>query len=97
MKIHERYIQVLISTVKTLSFQTYHLDKQCKLRSACSSGISLIRVYTVVIPSGNCCRIAITGQKVGQRPVVLAGTGWKLFHFLGHFLTLTGFCQELNR
>ena len=69
-----RTIQVRTSTVKTLSFWTDHLDKQCKLRSACSLGIGLIRVYAVSILSTH-YRTAITGQ----RPAVLAaGTGWKL-------------------
>ena len=49
------------STVKTLSFWTVHPDKQCKLRSACSLGIGVIRVYTVAIPSVHCRRIAMTG------------------------------------
>ena len=74
-----RAIQVRTSTVKALSFRTYHLDKQCKLRSVCSLGIGLIRVYIVAIPSAHCCRTAIT---VGQGPAVLAaGKGWKLFDF----------------
>ena len=38
-----------------------HPDKQGKLRLACSLGIGVIRVYTVVIPSVHCRRIAITG------------------------------------
>ena len=49
-----------------------------KLRSACSLGNGLIRVYPVAIPSAHCCTIAITGQG----PAVLAaGAGWKLFDF----------------
>ena len=50
------------STVKNLSFWTVYLDKQCKLRSACSLGIGVIRVYTVAIPSVHCRRITITGS-----------------------------------
>ena len=74
-----RAIQVRISIVKALSFRTYHLDKQCKLRSVCSLGIGLIRVYIVAIPSAHCCRTAIT---VGQGLAVLAAcTGSKLFDF----------------
>ena len=49
------------STVKTLSFLTVHPDKQWKLRSACSLGIAVIRVYIVAFPSVHCRRIAITG------------------------------------
>ena len=49
------------STVKSLSFWTVHPDKQCKLRSAGSIGISVIRVYTLAILSVHCRRIAITG------------------------------------
>ena len=36
--------------------------QMCKLISACSLGIGLIRVYTVAVPSVQCCRTAITGQ-----------------------------------
>ena len=49
------------STVKTLSFFTVYPDKRCKLRSACSLGIGVIRVYTVAIPSVHSRRIAIAG------------------------------------
>ena len=55
-------IQVRTSTVKTLGFLTGHLDKKCKLRTACTSGIGLIRVYTGAIPSAYCCRTAIIAE-----------------------------------
>ena len=42
------------NTVKTLSFRTDHIDKPCKLRSACSFGIGVIRVYKVAIPDAHC-------------------------------------------
>ena len=57
-----RAIQIRTSTIKTRSFLTDHLEKLCKLRSACSIGISLIRVYTVAIPSAYCCKTTIPGQ-----------------------------------
>ena len=50
--------QVIISTVKTKSFQKDHLDKV-------GTEISLLFrnwVYTVAIPSAHCCRTAITDQ-----------------------------------
>ena len=48
-EIHER-----TSTGKILNFWTDCLDKQCKLKSACSLGMRLIRVYTVDIPFAHC-------------------------------------------
>ena len=89
-----RDIQVRISTLKTFSFRTDHLDRQCKLKSARSVGIGLIRVHTVAIPSAHCCRTSRNNRRIvaGQGPAVLvAGTGWKLFDFGGFFLTLMGF------
>ena len=53
-----RAIQVRTSTFKALTFRPDHLDKQCKLRSICSLGIGLIRVYTVAIPTAHCFRTA---------------------------------------
>ena len=74
-----RTIPVRISTVNNLRFQTDHMDKQCKLRSACTLGIGLIRVCTVAVSSAHCCR---TANLVEQGPAVLAaGAGWKLFDF----------------
>ena len=82
-----RVIQVRTSTVKTLNFRSDHPDKQCKLRSACSLGISVIRVYTVAIMSAHCCNKPII---VGQGPAVLAaGTGLKLFDFWGVFFNFS--------
>ena len=61
-EIHERCPGIRTSTIETLRFRSDHPDKQCKLRSACSLGIGLIRVYTVAILSAHLCGIAITGQ-----------------------------------
>ena len=84
-----RAIQIRTSTVKTGSFLTDHLEKQCKLRSACSIGISLIRVYTVAIPSAYCCNTRPIIE--GQGPAVLAaGTAWKLLDFWGAFVYIKG-------
>ena len=89
-----RAIQIRTSTTKTQSFLTDHLEKQCKLRSACSIGISLIRVYTVAIPSAYGCKNHNTRPIiVGQGPAVLAaGTAWKLLDFLGggHLFNIKG-------
>ena len=79
-------IRVRTSTVKTLNFRTAHLHKKYKVRSACSLGICLIRVYTVAIPSAHllhCCKNRTNRPLiVGQGPAVLvAGTGWKQFDF----------------
>ena len=92
-EMHEKYIQVKLATVKTLCFRIDHLVKHCKLRSTCSLGISLIRVYTVAIPSAHCCRTTII---VGQGPAVLAaGAGWKLFDCLGNLFKLKrGFARK---
>ena len=79
-----RAIQIRPSTIKTRSFMTDHLEKQCKLRSACPIEISLVRVYTIAIPSAYCCKTTITRPIiVGQGLAVLAaGTAWKLLDFV---------------
>ena len=90
-------VKIATCTIKTLSFRTDHLDKQCKrLRSACSSGISLIRVYTVAIPSAHSRR---NDSKATLGPAVLsAGTGWKLIDFGVFFFNSNGvFGQERKR
>ena len=52
-----------------------------------------IRLHIVVEPQLNNRTIL-----VGQGPAVLAaGTGWKWFDFMGHFLNFNGFCQEIKR
>ena len=80
------------STVNTLSFWTVHPTKQCKLRSACSLGIGVIRVYTVAISSVH-CRSYRNNRPiiVGQGPTVFAaGTDCNCLIFGVFFFNFNG-------